>query len=123
MKVHRLAQELDLHGIPAAVVVVLGVERLMDVAHEVNQEDQSLSAISLGVGRIPKDAAVMVDRCDSAFLIDAIARRVVRFVERNVDEVERSSLRAGRAPIVRQRSDGVEGAPIEKGGGRISSRR
>jgi len=73
------AEEGDLHGVAALVVPVAGVQRLVDVADEVRQEDQRAGldgdvevALERVLGVLRQSIGVVVDGVDDADAVGAV---------------------------------------------------
>ena len=68
MQIAALALELHLELVAAKVVAITGMQRLVDVAHEMHHERQRLGARGRAVAAIRQDRGILVDGRDRARL-------------------------------------------------------
>jgi hypothetical protein len=110
VEVRLLVEEADVYRGPALVVRVAGVEGLVDVADEVDQELERLGPLALGLEGVGEDRAIVVDRLD-----DVPLRRTVPAQVELVDAARHLSVVVGRAVGVLRCVSDVVGPVRERG--------
>jgi len=102
VQVSRVAQEVDDSPVAPPVAVVGDVERLVQVAHEVDQESQRLRAVLRSRGRIGQHLPVVLDGRDDAEPAATVPLGQVDGIrQRNVDVVESVRIVPVLADVVR----------------------
>jgi hypothetical protein len=76
------------NSISAPVVVIGGVKRLMNVAHEMDQEAQGFGADGQRKLMVSDDSRVLLDLGNHAIIVSAIALRIIASTsDRHIHEV------------------------------------
>src|SRR5207302_1495699 len=97
----RLACDSHPNVVPAAVIVIRRMQRLMYVADKVNDPFESLATHRLCQLLIADDARKLIYLCHDAVVIFAVAGSIIMdTIEWNIDEVPRRGLRTLEAYLI-----------------------